>query len=329
MRDRFRSGIRVDIKQLTNDFPKKLLVAVTVVIIVAMCLRPAEAASIEHKRHRGPHDNMKPTKDSSVSRTEALLKDHKRRHQGQKNGTHTTKDTLGSLRRQTDPYERARIKIENKVSYTKDNFDERRKELKESGDYGSGMPTWLPKTNFVDIHFHNYRISHKNEAAKSKRIFVFLIRKLYKSLLEYHELFKRFKVVEVVSPDTQITSYNVKRQVIFTKTTDDLYSAIEDIKDAMISVKMPAPKINLAKMKLDTIKPKVDAARYLKNDDILLRAYGNLLDNWHLEFNCSKFRKTGKNRKVALHKCVQYENNLREKRNKRKRNKRKKQPSSP
>lgn len=148
--------------------------------------------------------------------------------------------------------------------------------------------------------------------------FEFLIRKLYKSLLEYYELFKRFKSVEVETPDNEINRYNIKRQDIFTKTTDDLYSAIEDIKDAMTNVKMTKwQKIHATKSKLHHIELKVNGAKYLKNDDILLRAYGNLLNNWHLEFNCSRFRKS-KNRKVAPQWCKQYDDNLREKRNRRK-----------
>jgi hypothetical protein len=156
---------------LITGFPKKLLVAVSVVVIVAMCLRPAEAASIEHRRHRLHEHNMKTTKDMEAHRPEALLRDHRRRHQGSqiRNSMHSTKD--GSRRANNDLYETAQIKIENKLAENKDNFDKRRKLLTETTkDYGSGITPWLPKTNFVNIHFHHYRISRKNDAAKSKTI---------------------------------------------------------------------------------------------------------------------------------------------------------------
>jgi hypothetical protein len=154
--------------------------------------------------------------------------------------------------------------------------------------------------------------------------FVFLVKKLYKSLLEYHELFQIFKRVEVVELDSNITSYNIIRPEVFTKITEDLYSTIGQIKDSMENVTMPEPKLNLTQIKTHSIEMRVDATKYLKNDDILLRAYGNLLNNWYLEFNCSKARKPGRNRKVSLRKCEQYDRNLREKRNKRKKIKHKK-----
>lgn len=162
-------NIVVTRRLLVPGFPKKLLVALSVVAIIAMCLRPAEAASIE-RRHR-PHDNMKATKDTGA-RSEAPMKDHKRRHQGQlRSGGQTTKEH-GNMKRPIDLYDKAREKIENKMANTRDNFDERRKALKaeEHGDYGSGMPVWLPKTNFVDIHFHKYGTAHKSEGMKSKKI---------------------------------------------------------------------------------------------------------------------------------------------------------------
>lgn len=154
---------------LVTGFPKKLLVAISVVVIIAMCLGPAEAASLE-RRHR-LHDNMsKTTKDTGASRSDAPVREHKRRHHGLRSGAQTKEH--GNTKRPIDPYEKVRIKIENKMAYTKDNFDERRKALRaeEQGDYGSGMPVWLPKTNFVDIHFHRYNVSNKTEAVKSKKV---------------------------------------------------------------------------------------------------------------------------------------------------------------
>ncbi|RVE45808.1 hypothetical protein evm_009558 [Chilo suppressalis] len=293
--------------------PKKLLVAMSVMVVVSMCLRTVEAEQrpLEHRRHSKQYRHM-----AKHGQTSKALKINET--------DRSTKEQNIPRLLPNDQYRTALQKIKHKMAYTKDNFDERRRMLTESKDYGSGMPEWLPKTNFVDIHDRSIKIANRIDAARSKRYFFYNIRQLYKSLVIYHELFKIFKNVTVLSPDTQITSYDIKRHEFFTKTINDQYSTIEDIKDAMIKVKMLIPKVESPKrLKLDTIQMHVNAAKYLKNDDILFRGYGNLLDNWSLELNCAKVTKPV--RKGMSEKCLQYRNSLKEKRNKRKRNKRRKQ----
>ncbi|CAH0752868.1 unnamed protein product [Diatraea saccharalis] len=290
---------------------KKLLVAMSVAVIVTMCLKTTAASPLEHRRHN--RHMTRTLKDSVTSKTEARIHEAER----------TTKEQKIRRLLHNDQYGTALQKVKHKMANTKDNFDERRRILTEPKDYGSGMPPWLPKTNFVDIHERSNKIANRKDASRSKQYFSYNIRQLYKSLVVYQELFKIFKQVGVISPDIQITNYNTKREDFFKKTIDDLYSTIEDIKDAMVRVKMPIPKVDSPKrLKLDTIEMKVNSAKYLKNDDILFRGYGNLLDNWHLELNCSKVTKPVK--KGMLDKCMQYRKSLKEKRNKRKRNKRRK-----
>ncbi|KAL4709438.1 hypothetical protein ACJJTC_019735 [Scirpophaga incertulas] len=292
-----------------TGIPKKLLVATSVLVIVTMCLKPAEAATIEHKRHR-LHEHIRTTKDTGAPRPESLTRDHRRRHQGsQMRNVHSTKE-LGSLH--NDLYENAG-KIEDRVTYLKHMFDEGRQKLTEPSDYGTGMPLWLPKTNFVDIHSHISRLARKNETSNHKKIVVFSFRKLYKSLLEYYELFKIFQQVEVINPDNNITDYNFKRKDFFVDTIKELNNAICDIKEFFVKVKLPEPKVNLSRLKSNDIEKKVDGAKYLKNDNNLLRGYGNVLQKWHLEFKCSKSRIFGRHRKISARKCRQYQNSIKEK----------------
>lgn len=146
-RNQLRIDREVNTTFLVAGIPKKLLVAISVVAVVAMCLRPVEAASIEHRQR----DSMsKLTKDRTAA--------HRTRHH-HRNATLSTKES--SSHSNDDPYEKARAKIENRVAFMKHNFDDGRKNLTESKYYGSGMTDWLPKTNFVNIHFQYKRMSRK------------------------------------------------------------------------------------------------------------------------------------------------------------------------
>lgn len=129
---------------LVPGFPKKLLVAVSVVILVAMCLTPVDARSVEHRRRhqRRPDGMSEITKDDTMKRP--------------KNSS-------------TEQYRNATRKIKHKLRNTKRFFDQDRRRLNETREYRDGMPAWLPTVNFVDIHFHDYRSSRKLGKSISER----------------------------------------------------------------------------------------------------------------------------------------------------------------
>ena len=127
-------------------FSKRLLVAVSVVILIAMCLTPAEARSVEHKRRhqRKPENMAQITKDSSVKRL---------------------KNQANS-----DQYRNATRMIKHKLRNTKRYFDQDRRVLNETREYRDGMPVWLPAVNFVDIHFHEYKTARKGKSITERKV---------------------------------------------------------------------------------------------------------------------------------------------------------------
>ncbi|XP_047531159.1 uncharacterized protein LOC125066891 isoform X1 [Vanessa atalanta] len=255
-----------------NSFFKRLLVAVSVVIIIAMCLTPAEARSVEHRRrHQRRPDMAQLTKDETMKRP--------------KNPS-------------TEQFKNATRKIKHKLRNTKRFFDQDRKVLNETREYRDGMPSWLPAVNFVDIHFHDYRTSRKVGKSITERKFTYLMPKLYKTLKEYEVLFKLLLNVQLDLSDDPFTNYIVVRQKLLTDTLEKLYSTIAEIQENMIAVNMPIPPFDKNRMKLDALDKKVDATQCLKNDYIAFRGYGNLLNNWYSEFRCPMNKKS--DRKCAV-----------------------------
>ncbi|XP_046978112.1 uncharacterized protein LOC124543834 isoform X1 [Vanessa cardui] len=255
-----------------NSFFKRLLVAVSVVIIIAMCLTPAEARSVEHRRrHQRRPDMAQLTKDETMKRP--------------KNPS-------------TEQFKNATRKIKHKLRNTKRFFDQDRKVLNETREYRDGMPSWLPAVNFVDIHFHDYRTSRKVGKSITERKFTYLMPKLYKTLKEYEVIFKLLLNVQLDLSDDPFTNYIVVRQKLLTDTLDKLYSTIAEIQENMIAVNMPIPPFDKNRMKLDALDKKVDATQCLKNDYIAFRGYGNLLNNWYSEFRCPMNKKS--DRKCAV-----------------------------
>nr|XP_026498676.1 uncharacterized protein LOC113402596 isoform X1 [Vanessa tameamea] len=255
-----------------NSFFKRLLVAVSVVIIIAMCLTPAEARSVEHRRrHQRRPDMAQLTKDETMKRP--------------KNPS-------------TEQFKNATRKIKHKLRNTKRFFDQDRKVLNETREYRDGMPSWLPAVNFVDIHFHDYRTSRKVGKSITERKFTYLMPKLYKTLKEYEVIFKLLLNVQLDLSDDPFTNYIVVRQKLLTDTLDKLYSTIAEIQENMIAVNMPIPPFDKNRMKLDALDKKVDATQCLKNDYIAFRGYGNLLNNWYSEFRCPLNKKS--DRKCAV-----------------------------
>ncbi|XP_047531160.1 uncharacterized protein LOC125066891 isoform X2 [Vanessa atalanta] len=255
-----------------TGFFKRLLVAVSVVIIIAMCLTPAEARSVEHRRrHQRRPDMAQLTKDETMKRP--------------KNPS-------------TEQFKNATRKIKHKLRNTKRFFDQDRKVLNETREYRDGMPSWLPAVNFVDIHFHDYRTSRKVGKSITERKFTYLMPKLYKTLKEYEVLFKLLLNVQLDLSDDPFTNYIVVRQKLLTDTLEKLYSTIAEIQENMIAVNMPIPPFDKNRMKLDALDKKVDATQCLKNDYIAFRGYGNLLNNWYSEFRCPMNKKS--DRKCAV-----------------------------
>ncbi|XP_050348700.1 uncharacterized protein LOC126772386 isoform X2 [Nymphalis io] len=255
-----------------NGFFKRLLVAVSVFIIITMCLTPVEARSVEHRRrHQRRPDMAQLTKDETMKRP--------------KNPS-------------TEQFKNATRKIKHKLRNTKRFFDQDRKILNETREYRDGMPSWLPAVNFVDIHFHDYRTSRKVGKSITERKFTYLMPKLYKTLKEYEVIFKLLLNVQLDLSDDPFTNYIVVRQKLLTDTLDKLYSTIAEIQENMIAVNMPIPPFDKNRMKLDALDKKVDATQCLKNDYIAFRGYGNLLNNWYSEFRCPMNKKS--DRKCAV-----------------------------
>ncbi|CAH1636577.1 unnamed protein product [Spodoptera littoralis] len=297
------------------SFPKKLLVATTVLVVIAMIVMPSEARTLEHKiRHeRRQHEALAPTKDLRM-KLESRVVEHRRRPHRKQTVLPQAKDTENVRQKnvQSDRFKTATRKITKKLTNTRRFFIEERKVLNETREYRDGMPDWLPTINFVDIHFYNYK---KRGATMSERKFAYLMPKLYKSLVEYQEIFTLLIKVEVEFADDPFCSYNKTRHELIGKTLHRLYSTIAEVRENMVSVNIPVPQVSKNK-NLQVLEKKVDAPQCLKNDYIAFRAYGNLLNNWYSEFRCPRGKKVIRNNS----KCADYEAKLKEKKDKRYKN---------
>ncbi|XP_013138199.1 PREDICTED: uncharacterized protein LOC106103079 isoform X2 [Papilio polytes] len=269
---------------LLTGFPQRLLVALSVLVILVMFVMPVEARSIEHKRR---HQRRQP---------EAMAQ--------------LTKDMRPTRHPTVELYKNATRKIMRKLKNTRRFFNQDRKDLNESKEYRDGMPDWLPAVNFVDIHFHDYKSSRKTGGSIWEKKFAYQMPRLYKSLKEYYELFQRLRDVEVDFPDDPFNSYKITRQKLINGSMQRLYSSIAEITESMTAVNMDIPNFDISKMKLDNFPMKVDATQCLKNDYIVFRGYGNLLNNWYYEFRCPRSKKVNK-------RCVAYEEKLQEKKDSR------------
>ncbi|KAH9630079.1 hypothetical protein HF086_004785 [Spodoptera exigua] len=163
------------------------------------------------------------------------------------------------------------------------------------------------KTNCF-VKFHQYAIETQTH-------FAYLMPKLYKSLVEYQEIFKLLIKVEVEFADDPFCSYNKTRHELIGKTLQRLYSTIAEVRENMVSVDIPVPQVSKNK-NLQVLEMKVDAPQCLKNDYIAFRAYGNLLNNWYFEFRCPRGKKVITNNS----RCAAYEAKLKEKKDKRNKN---------
>ncbi|KAJ0183179.1 hypothetical protein K1T71_001155 [Dendrolimus kikuchii] len=301
------SSMRKSPTNLRYSFPKKLLVATLVLVIIAMCLTPSEARSVEHKlRHERRHESLtQVTKETSRMRTPAELRmEHRRRPHRKQTGL-TTRQQKNA---QADHFKVAMTKIKKKLKNTRAFFNDERRVLNETRDYGDGMPSWLPTINFVDIHFHNYKSPRRTVVSNSEKKFTYLMPKLYKSLVEFQDIFNHLALVEVSFADDIFYSYNITRQDLLNKTLKRLYATIAEVKDNMEDVGVPVPQL-IPNKNLRMLELKVDAPQCLKNDYIAFRAYSNLLNNWYLEFRCPRGKKVISDNS----RCAAYEAKLKEK----------------
>ncbi|KOB78716.1 Uncharacterized protein OBRU01_01898 [Operophtera brumata] len=302
-----------------EGFPKKLLVATSVVVIITMCLIPAEARTIDHVRfrHERQHDLAHP-KNARLRVPERvsevrIIENRRRPHRKQTlSSTHNAKDTTDPMRlrknAQAERFKNATKKIIKKLKNTRRFFNEERRVLNETKEYRDGMPSWLPAMNFVDIHFYNYRSTRRPGATVTEKKFMYLMPKLHKSLVEYHEIFKLLLNVEVYFPDDPFFTYNKTRHELIKQTIHRLNGTIAEIQENMISINVTVPLPNGNKF-LNSLELRVDAPQCLKNDYIAFRAYGNLLNNWYSEFRCPR----GKKVISSNSKCAAYEAKLKEK----------------
>lgn len=293
------------------------MVATSVLVIIAMVVMPSEARTLEHKiRHeRRQHDALSLTKDSRM-KPEPRALEHRRRPHRKQPFLPQTKDLQGLTRLQknvhSDRFKNATRKIIKKLKNTRRFFNEERRVLNETREYRDGMPDWLPTINFVDIHFFNYK---KRGATISERKFAYLMPKLYKSLVQYQDIFKLLIKVEVDVADDPFCSYNKTRHELIGKTLQRLYSTIAEIRENMVFVGIPVPQVTKSK-DLQVLEIRIDAPQCLKNDYIAFRAYGNLLNNWYSEFRCPRGKKVIESNR----RCRDYEDKLKEKKDKRYKN---------
>lgn len=110
--------------------------------------------------------------------------------------------------------------------------------------------------------------------------------KLYKSLLDFYDLFKQLEAFRLNFPDDPYNTYKRKRKDILKRTIGHLYSTIQEVKDSMFDVKLNQTFPDRKKPALSHLNLDVDSTQCFKNDYLAFRAYGNMLQNWYLELRC-------------------------------------------
>lgn len=127
-----------------------------------------------------------------------------------------------------------------------------------------------------------------------------MIPKLYKSLVEYEEIFTRLLHVELNFPDDAYNTNKIRRRKVIQNTLEKLQSTVQVVNDSMAAVKLTLPAFNKHKLNLSSLDMKVDATLCIKNDYLAFRGYSNLLTNWYLEFRCKSAKQASKQL------CVKY-----------------------
>ncbi|XP_053604909.1 uncharacterized protein LOC128672043 isoform X2 [Plodia interpunctella] len=254
-----------------TGFSKKLLVAISVSVIIAMCLTPAEAASLTHRQLK--QLSMTETKEMAELPSEMQLA-HRRRHQ-----RHTKMTKV----------EEHMLKIRRNLKLTKNDFREHKDKVSYSETYRDHKIK-VPATNFLEIH--RLLQSFKNKTmttAMRERKFVYIAVKLYKSLFKYSEIFQAIQNVNVVAQDVEFSKYQDRRKSFLSEIIRNLNNILPVIGDGIRDFKKNIDLSNPLGEKEDTIlqsfKSEIaainSAETCLKYDGLIFRGYGILLKKWY------------------------------------------------
>lgn len=116
--------------------------------------------------------------------------------------------------------------------------------------------------------------------------YAYQVPKLYKSLLDFYDLFKQLEAFRLNFPDDPYNTYKRKRKEILKRTIGHLYSTIQEVKDSMFDVKLNVSLTDRKKSGLSHLNLDVDSTQCFRNDYLAFRAYYNMLQNWYLELRC-------------------------------------------
>ncbi|KAM3964990.1 uncharacterized protein ACR2FA_000883 [Aphomia sociella] len=279
-------------------FSKKLLVATCILVIIAMCLTQAEAASIAHKKQKRSENMTKLTKEQSLEQITEEHAKHRRRHQRHQP---KTKDTIQNI------YVSKMDSVVRKLGHTLSAFNNECYKLNESDMFRSSEIK-LPFTNFTEILFHNYKNNNTSGMKLSERKFKYLLPKLYTSLMSYHEIFKFLAKIDTPSIDVLFNNYLVRRRPFYTGTINKLYSTMEEIRNSLEKVGMKVPEKNNT-IYLGMFKNRVNEVECQTYDGTVLKGYRNLLSRWKCVVTTPKNRTRKENKR-----CGKFKSNLKRKR---------------
>ncbi|CAG9133604.1 hypothetical protein JYU34_017192 [Plutella xylostella] len=248
-------------------FLRKPLVVISLLVIITMCLTVAEAAP--RTEHRRRHHRRQA--DLAIRPKDGPNKDYK-----------TATDTI--FRR-----------IKNNIRFYRDDLKYYLGFREVRG--AKGNPKWLPKINFVAIHFHSF--------SNLRSRFLYLMPRLYKHAQEYRLLFEALLNVNISHSDDLFNQIN-KRREFLKSTINRIDLLLTDMNDTMLAVNQTIPHFNQESISnLAKLNKNVSSSEQRLNDIIAFRAYGNLQNTWKLELKCWK-KRPGRKLKV----CVNYEEQM-------------------
>ncbi|XP_073955249.1 uncharacterized protein isoform X3 [Choristoneura fumiferana] len=247
------------------SFPKKLLVAISVVLIITMCLPQTEALSLEHKQRHKKHHNKENMPTQRITKDASHIRRPKN----------------------VDLHSMLARKIIKKLKNTRRFFTDARKEISDSRENRFGNPRWLPKVNFIEIHNHVYDDLPKGKPMSAQK-FAYVVPKLYKTLLDYKAVWERLHIVNIRHLDNDfLMNYTRKRDSLIRTTLAELQKFITEVEDDMEKANVAKPHVNKNRMNLEHLQiDDVDTNRCLRQDTIAIRAYANTLKKWYWELRC-------------------------------------------
>ncbi|XP_063622037.1 uncharacterized protein LOC134794226 isoform X2 [Cydia splendana] len=244
-----------------TGFSKKLLVAVCIVLVVAMCLTPVEA----RPPHKTRHNKEERLKNKLIPKEERMKSK--------------------ALPKNVPLHTMLARKIIKKLKNTRRFFEDARQEVRDSMEHRYGNPKWLPKVKFTEIHNHTYENLNNG---MSKKKFEYIVPKLYKSLVQFKLVWERLGNVTITQLDIHFQqNYAKKRESVIRSTLDELFKLLTEIEDDMDKANIPKPHININKLNLEDLqKDNVETTLCLRQDMIAIRAYANTLKKWYWELRC-------------------------------------------